>query len=198
MIAITGAGEYLDIIRPYDEILLNKLKDDPYVLCFPTAAGLESEERIQYWLDLGDEHFAKLNVNHKSIRALNVNDYNKPETLAEIEKANFIYFSGGNPNHLYDTLSSSLAWEKLLRIHNNGGILAGCSAAAMIMGVEPRLSGAASGLSGFLQIGFAAIVTWLVGYLQFYHSFTMIVAMNICAVLAVTCVFLARKVDNVE
>ena len=40
MIAITGAGEYLDIIRPYDEILLNKLKDDPYVLCFPTAAGL--------------------------------------------------------------------------------------------------------------------------------------------------------------
>ena len=47
MIAITGAGEYLDIIRPYDEILLNKLKDDPYVVCFPTAAGLESNERIQ-------------------------------------------------------------------------------------------------------------------------------------------------------
>ena len=134
MIAITGAGEYLDIIRPYDEILLNKLKDDPYVLCFPTAAGLESNERIQYWLDLGDDHFTKLNVNHKSIRALNVDDYNKPETLAEIEKANFIYFSGGNPNHLYDTLSSSLAWEKLLNIHNNGGILAGCSAGAMIMG----------------------------------------------------------------
>ena len=72
MIAITGAGEYLDIIRPYDEILLNKLKDDPYVVCFPTAAGLESNERIQYWLDLGDDHFSKLNVNHKSIRALNV------------------------------------------------------------------------------------------------------------------------------
>jgi deoxyuridine 5'-triphosphate nucleotidohydrolase len=117
MIAITGAGEYLDIIRPYDEILLNKLKDDPYVVCFPTAAGLESNERIQYWLDLGDDHFSKLNVNHKSMRALNVDDYNKPETLAEIEKANFVYFSGGNPNHLYETLSSSLAWEKLLTIH---------------------------------------------------------------------------------
>ena len=138
MIAITGAGEYLDIIRPYDEILLNKLNDDPYVLCFPTAAGLESKERIQYWLDLGDEHFTKLNVNHKSIRALNVDDYNKPETLAEIEKANFIYFSGGNPNHLYDTLSSSLAWEKLLNIHNNGGILAGCSACLLYTSPSPR------------------------------------------------------------
>ena len=72
------------------------------------------------------------------------------------------------------------------------------NAAAMIMGVEPRLSGAASGLSGFLQIGFAAIVTWLVGHLQFLHSFTMIVAMNICAVLAVTCVFLVGKIDKVE
>ena len=72
------------------------------------------------------------------------------------------------------------------------------NAAAMIMGVVPRLSGAASGLSGFLQIGFAAIITWLVGHFQFYHSFTMIIAMNICAVLAVTCVFLARKIDNVE
>ena len=70
MIAITGAGEYLDIIRPYDEILLNKLKDDPYVLCFPTAAGLESKDRIQYWLDLGNDHFTKLNVNHKSIEHL--------------------------------------------------------------------------------------------------------------------------------
>ena len=70
MIAITGAGEYLDIIRPYDEILLNKLKDDPYVLCFPTAAGLESEERIQYWLDLGEDHFSKLNVNKYADRKI--------------------------------------------------------------------------------------------------------------------------------
>ena len=134
MIAITGAGEYLDTIRPYDKVLLDKLENEPYVLSFPTAAGLESEERIQYWLDLADDHFEKLGVQHKSIKALNVTDYNKPETIAEIEKANFIYFSGGNPNHLYETLTNSLAWEKILAIHNNGGILAGCSAGAMIMG----------------------------------------------------------------
>ena len=105
MIAITGAGEYLDTIRPYDKVLLDKLDQEPYVLSFPTAAGLESEERIQYWLNLADEHFEKLGVQHKSIKALNVTDYNKPETIAEVEKANFIYFSGGNPNHLYETLS---------------------------------------------------------------------------------------------
>ena len=41
MIAITGAGEYLDTIRPYDKVLLDKLDQKPYVLSFPTAAGLE-------------------------------------------------------------------------------------------------------------------------------------------------------------
>ena len=134
MIAITGAGEYLDTIRPFDGVLLNKLDQTPYVLSFPTAAGLESRERVQYWIDLANNHFEKLGVRHSSIKALNVDDYNNPETLAEIEKANFVYFSGGNPNHLYETLKKSNAWEKILAIHEKGGILAGCSAGAMIMG----------------------------------------------------------------
>ena len=67
------------------------------------------------------------------------------------------------------------------------------NAATMIMGVVPKLSGAASGLSGFLQIGCGAIVTWLVGHFQFYNSFTLIIVMNICAVLAVISLFLVRK-----
>jgi DHA1 family bicyclomycin/chloramphenicol resistance-like MFS transporter len=67
------------------------------------------------------------------------------------------------------------------------------NAAAMVMGVVPRLSGAASGLAGFLQIGCGAVVTWLVGHFQFYSSITLIVAMNVCAVLAVICLFLVRK-----
>ena len=72
------------------------------------------------------------------------------------------------------------------------------SAATMIMGVVPKLSGAASGLSGFLQIGCGAIVTWLVGHFQFYNSFTLIIVMNICAVLAVISLFLVRKPAIVE
>ena len=67
------------------------------------------------------------------------------------------------------------------------------NAATMIMGVVPRLSGAASGLAGFFQIGCGAIVTWLVGHFQFYNSFTLIIAMNACAALAVTSLILARK-----
>ena len=72
------------------------------------------------------------------------------------------------------------------------------NAATMIMGVVPKLSGAASGLAGFLQIGCGAIVTWLVGHFQFYNSFTLVIVMNICAVLAVISLFLVRKPAIVE
>ena len=68
----------------------------------------------------------------------------------------------------------------------------------MIMGVVPKLSGAASGLSGFLQIGCGALVTWLVGHFQFYNSFTMIIVMNICAILSVMSLLLVRKPAIVE
>ena len=50
MIAITGAGEYLDTIRPYDKVLLDKLDQEPYVLSFPTAAGLESKREYNIGL----------------------------------------------------------------------------------------------------------------------------------------------------
>ena len=67
------------------------------------------------------------------------------------------------------------------------------NAATMIMGVVPRLSGAASGLAGFFQIGCGAIVTWLVGHFQFYNSFTLIIAMNACMALAVASLILLSK-----
>ena len=64
---------------------------------------------------------------------------------------------------------------------------------AMIMAVVPRLSGAASGLAGFLQIGCAAVVSWLVGYFPFFNSFTMVIVMNGCAALAVICLMLMPR-----
>ena len=97
------SGEYLDSIRTVDSELLNKL-EDPYVLTFPTAAGQESSSRIDYWSDLANEHFSKLGVRHKNFQALDSKALNSSEVLKEVEKANFIYFSGGNPNYLYSQI----------------------------------------------------------------------------------------------
>ena len=134
LIAITGSGEYLPGILNADKILLNKLSEKPNVLSFPTAAGKESESRIDYWSNLATEHFSKLEVEHENIRALKHNDFFDDHLLESVRNANFIYFSGGNPTYLYETIKNTPFMNEILKIHNNGGILAGCSAGAMIMG----------------------------------------------------------------
>ena len=133
MIAITGSGEFLPSILDVDKKLLNYLDDIPYVLTFSTAAGKESDERLSYWENLAIEHFKNLNVNHKHIDARNRNDLNIDSVIEEMKKSNFVFFSGGSPNHLYDAINYSKFSDELQNIENRG-IIAGCSAGAMIMG----------------------------------------------------------------
>ena len=133
MIAITGSGEFLPSILDVDKKLLNYLDDIPYVLTFSTAAGKESNERLLYWKNLAIEHFKNLNVNHKHIDARNRNDLNMDSVIEEMKKSNFVFFSGGSPNHLYDAINYSKFSDELQNIENRG-IIAGCSAGAMIMG----------------------------------------------------------------
>lgn len=132
MIAITGSGEYLEPIRKYDQFLLNKLNEKPKVVTFPTAAGLESEERLKYWENLATNHFKSLSVDHINFNARNRNDLNSKEVLDAVSNANFIYFSGGNPSHLYSSIKDSLFENEMKSLLNRKGILAGCSAGAMI------------------------------------------------------------------
>ena len=134
MIAITGSGEYLSGMLDADAKLLSKIKDHPKVLTFPTAAGKESSSRINYWCDLATSHFSNFDVDHKNIKALKHNDFFDDKLIEEVKKANFIYFSGGNPTYLYETIKDTPFFNEVMNIHNNGGVVAGCSAGAMIMG----------------------------------------------------------------
>ncbi len=62
------------------------------------------------------------------------NDFFDEELLEVTKSANFIYFSGGNPTYLYEAIKDTPFFKELINTHENGGIIAGCSAGAMIMG----------------------------------------------------------------
>ncbi len=51
-----------------------------------------------------------------------------------VRQANLVYFSGGKPEYLPSTLSGTPLWESVLSVLRKGGVLAGCSAGAMILG----------------------------------------------------------------
>jgi len=45
-----------------------------------------------------------------------------------------IYFSGGKPQYLFETMNGSLAWQAVEKATARGAALAGCSAGAMFLG----------------------------------------------------------------
>lgn len=134
MIALVGSGEYLPPIEPLDRRLLELLGAAPRVVCLPTAAGSEGPARIRYWCDLGIEHFTHLGVPVKAPVVIDPPSANDPALAAMIRAGNFIYLSGGSPDYLFKTLLNSLAWQAIREVLNDGGLLVGCSAGAMVLG----------------------------------------------------------------
>jgi len=134
MLALVGSGEYLPAMEPVDRYLLDLLGSQPRVACLPTAAGREGPRRLGYWSSLGVEHFHKLGARVEAIPVIDRTSANDPTLVARLRGVDFIYLSGGNPGYLYTTLRDSLAWQEILAVHRSGGLVAGCSAGAMIMG----------------------------------------------------------------
>jgi cyanophycinase len=134
MLGLVGSGEYLPSMQPVDDYLIQRLNEEPNVVCLPTAAGTEGTERIQYWMDLGLAHFKQLGVNVEAMPIIDRESACEAKWVEGIVRANFVYLSGGKPDYLLETLRDTPAWDAIESVHEKGGVVAGCSAGAMIMG----------------------------------------------------------------
>ncbi len=134
LIALVGAGEYLPVMEEVDRYLLDSLNVKmPRVVCLPTAAGQESEESVNRWSRMGIEHFQKLGADVTALSIIDRESANDPKFESTLESADFIYFSGGNPLYLYETMKESHAWSAMQKAWSRGAVYAGCSAGAMIL-----------------------------------------------------------------
>jgi cyanophycinase len=137
LIALVGSGEYLPVMEDVDRYLLSSLNTNshkPRVVCLPTAAGREGDESVNRWSNMGVEHFRKLGADVTALRIIDRDSANREEFVSAMEIADLIYFSGGNPVYLYETMKDSRAWNAAQRAWARGAVYAGCSAGAMILG----------------------------------------------------------------
>jgi cyanophycinase len=136
LIALYGAGEYLPVVEPIDRILLDSLHlngRQPRVVCLPTAAGKEGDASVNRWSNMGLRHFQKLGAEVSALRIIDRDSADDPQFEPTLEAADLIYFSGGDPNYLFQTLNGSRAWNAAQKAWARGAIYAGCSAGAMIL-----------------------------------------------------------------
>jgi cyanophycinase len=133
-LALVGSGEYLPSMEPVDRELISWLSEPARVVCLPTAAGTEGAERIGYWSRLGAEHFRRLGAEVDSIPVIDRASACAPDHAERITQANMVYLSGGKPDYLYRTLEGTPVWQAISDLLARGGLLAGCSAGAMVQG----------------------------------------------------------------
>lgn len=132
VIALVGAGEFLEGMTEVDRHLIGRVLDPPArVAVVPTAAGLEDPRA---WTDMGVPHFRRLGARAEPVLVIDRTTADDPEMAAAIRRANFVYLSGGSPGYLLETFRGSRAWEAIAEVHDKGGVLAGCSAGAMVLG----------------------------------------------------------------
>jgi cyanophycinase len=134
MFALIGSGEYLPPMETVDRELIRRLPSPARVVCLPTAAGTEGSGRIGYWTRLAVGHFTGLGASARSLPVIDSASANDSALAAAVAEANFVYLSGGHPDYLYRTLNGSLVWQAIRAVLEKGGLLAGCSAGAMVMG----------------------------------------------------------------
>jgi cyanophycinase-like exopeptidase len=139
---LVGSGEYLPQMETTDRMLLEQVGGgSARVVVLATAAGLEAPASPQRWTRMGVEHFARLGARAEPVGILVRDDAFDPQWLPLLEAADFIYFSGGSPQHVIQTLENSPAWDVVRARHAAGAALAGCSAGAMAFGaltLQPR------------------------------------------------------------
>ena len=136
LVALVGSGEYLPVMNEIDRHLLASVNTNgraPRVVCMPTAAGQEGDASVDRWLNMGVEHFQTLGADVTPARIIDRASADDPQCESALENADLIYFSGGNPMYLYQTMQGSRAWNAAQRAWEHGAVYAGCSAGAMIL-----------------------------------------------------------------
>lgn len=133
-VALIGSGEFLPPILPLDQQLLAHLQGTPRVVVLPTASAPDGPGVPERWARMGVEHFGLLGSEVEAVMLLTREDAHRAELVERISQANFVYFSGGKPHYLLETLQDTPAWQAIAELYQRGGVVAGCSAGAMVMG----------------------------------------------------------------
>jgi len=133
-LALVGSGEYLPGMDDVDRALLSRVPGAARVVCLPTASAPDGEGVFNRWAAQGVAHFQRLGAQAEAVLVRDRASANDESLVSKIRAANFVYLSGGQPDFLHATLKDTAAYSAIFGVLEQGGVVAGCSAGAMIWG----------------------------------------------------------------
>ena len=135
VVALMGGNEFREDCIPLDRELLGMAKQPRRVVVVPTAAAFENPRKAA---ENGIRYFESLGTTATVAMILNRSDAEEPTQFGQLEKADVVYLTGGNPAHLLRSMLGSRAADVMTRVFHGGGVIIGSSAGAMVLGQVMR------------------------------------------------------------
>ena len=142
-IVLVGSGEFTAAMEEVDRDLLTVTgRARPRVAIVPTASWPDGDASFLGWIERGRAHFSGLGAEVEGVELRTREDAFDEACAQAIGEADLVYLSGGKPDHLLGALEGTPAGAALWAVHLRGGIVAGCSAGAMVLAAhQPRVRG---------------------------------------------------------
>jgi len=131
LIALVGGNEFRLECEPMDRALLAKIGGKPKVVILPTAAARENAALAA---ENGVRYFKRLRAQAEAAMVVDSATGQETKWVDLIKNADLVYYAGGDPQYLLETMRNSKAWKSSLEVWKSGGMIAGSSAGAMICG----------------------------------------------------------------
>lgn len=138
-LALVGSGEYLPAMTAFEKSLIEdgvKNGKAANYIQIPTAAGQESDDRLEYWKQLGQTQADSIGVKVTYLPIYTRDDAFKQEHVDAVKNSALMYMSGGDPHYLAEVLIDTPVWAAMVENWQSGASLAGCSAGAMVLSAQ--------------------------------------------------------------
>lgn len=128
-IALVGGNEWREPAASLDSFLLERSGTN-LVTILPTATA---KSRPDLAVETAARYFSAMGAEVEGVMVLSREDAENESAAKEIESARFMYLAGGDPGYLAETLRDTAVWRSIVAANDQGALLAGSSAGAMIM-----------------------------------------------------------------
>jgi cyanophycinase len=110
-----------------DRWVLDRTRPGP-IRILPTASAPEGDSVFEEWAGKGLAHFAALGIPAEVLAVRTRADAADVASLEAVADASIVYFSGGNPKYLAETLAGTPLWAAIVEGLDDGLGYIGCSA----------------------------------------------------------------------
>jgi cyanophycinase len=135
VIALLGSGEFEPWARPVDTWCAeHATSTSDRALVIPTAAAPEGDAVFDRWGSQGVAHYGAIGLAPVVLQLKTREDASKPDIVDAVSEARLLFFSGGNPGYLCETIADTPFWHAVCAAVAAGVALGGCSAGAVAVG----------------------------------------------------------------